>query len=109
MTDAVSIFNQAIKLSKKKIDDSVKVDDDAPNELADLIANPLGMINFKSAIILFCLFLFVSSNIFIDQFLRKFDDTSKAGQLTMKAVIIQATALVLLFIIFEVLESYGVV
>lgn len=111
MEDAAAIFRRAVKLKQKKkplVDDSEEIDS-PPNELADLIANPLGMINIKSAIVLFCLFLFISSNVFIDQFLKKFDGTARAGQLTMKAIIIQATVLVLLFIVFEILAGYNLI
>ena len=77
-----------------------------PDELAELIANPISSINLKIAIFLFCIFLFVSSNVFIDQFLKKFEGVTKEGQLTSKAIIIQGMALVLLYILAEMLITY---
>ena len=94
------------RVDSEPLDDPL---DSPPNELADLIINPVGKINIKVSIMLFFLFLFISSNIFADQFLKKIDGTYKAGQIATKGIILQGIVLVILYIIAEVLVGYDVI
>jgi hypothetical protein len=79
-----------------------------PNDFIDMAVYSGETINFTYVIIVFFLFLFVSSNIFIDQVLSAFTDTSKGGQLTIKGILIQAIILCLLFIVFQIISNSGV-
>ena len=72
-----------------------------PTDLIDALGGGAKNVNFSLSIIIFFLFLFVSSNMFIHQILSKFEDTTKDGQLTVKAVVIQGIVLSLLFICIQ--------
>lgn len=82
---------------------------DKPNELAQIIVYPFDAVNFKASFLLFFLFLFVSSNIFIDQVLSRFSDTTSAGQITIKGIIIQGIILVMLFIIAQIITGFDLI
>jgi hypothetical protein len=107
------------KLNKADIDD-IDLDDvdkadlkDAknkkPNELAEMIIAPFTVISFKSCILLFIIFLFVSSNVFIDQFLSGFENVLSDGQLTNKGIVIQGTFLVLFYILSQIILEFDLI
>ena len=79
------------------------------NDLAEMLLSPFMAINFKTCLLLFLIFLFVSSNIFYDQFLSNFDDTKASGQLTNKGVVIQGIFLVLFFIVAQMVVEFDLI
>lgn len=85
-------------------------DDDKPNEnIYEKSSNAFKKINFKSLIFLFILFIFISSDIFIEQILDKFGDTVEHNNPTSKGVLIQGIMLVLGFAILDTLVNYNLI
>lgn len=79
-----------------------------PNDFIDIAVYGGESVNFVYVAIVFFLFLFVSSNIFIDQILSSFSDTSKGGQLTVKGILLQSVILCILFIMFQIIANSGI-
>lgn len=90
----------------KKTDDSEDLfGDNSPDDITS-IAGAIGAKNFKVAIFLFILFIFISSDVFIDRILSGKDSTYVDGRHTTgKGTIAQGLLLSLGYIIISVLVS----
>jgi len=86
-----------------------KDEDKKPSELAELLIAPFTMVSFKSSLLLFMIFLFISSNIFIDQFLSTFKDVQSGGQISNKGIIIQGIFLVLFYALAQVVIGFDLI
>ncbi len=82
---------------------------DTPDELAEMLVQPFDAVNFKASFLLFFIFLFVSSNIFIDQILSRFNNVVEGGQITIKGIIIQGVILVIIFIILQIILGFDLI
>ena len=78
-----------------------------PDDFAGMTIGFFSMVHFKQLIIIFFLFLFVSSEVFIDKILTRIDGSTEHKNPTTKGTIIQASFLVLMFMILDILVRYG--
>jgi hypothetical protein len=78
--------------------DEVKIN--SPDSLFDVFGK-LQNLDFKQAIFIFLLFIFVSSDLFYEHFLSMFDGALDMKSVTNYGVIIQGIMLTLGFIIFN--------
>jgi hypothetical protein len=76
-----------------------------PDDIAGTFIGLLSMTNLRLFFIVFLLFIFVSSDVFIDQVLGRFEDAREHNCATTKGVIIQATIMVLLVMVMDVFIS----
>jgi uncharacterized protein YqhQ len=89
--------------------DPIDFDQKKPDELLDVLATPFTIINIKSCFLLFFIFLFVSSNIFINQILYKFNNTVIDGQISTKGIIIQGIFLVMLYVLVQIIIGFDLI
>lgn len=81
-----------------------------PDDLAGAFAGVFSLANLKLLFILFLIFLFINSDMFIDRMLGKVDGAVADGRMpTTKGTILQGTILVLLYIMADVLIKYGLI
>lgn len=78
-----------------------------PDDLASTILGIFSISNVKLVAFLFIIFLFVSSDIFIEKFLSRFNNTTIGREPTVKGTIVQGIVLVLLFIFVDIILKMG--
>ena len=78
-----------------------------PDDLASTILVIFSISNIKLVTFLFIIFLFVSSDIFIEKFLSRFNNTTIGREPTVKGTIVQGIVLVLLFIFVDIILKMG--
>lgn len=71
------------------------------------IAGCIGFDNFKISILLFILFILISSDVFIDRVLSGTGNYTEGRQVTSKGVLAQGTVLALGYIIVSCLVTYN--
>jgi hypothetical protein len=79
----------------------------APDSLAGVTVGFLGYIHFKLLFSIFLIFLLVSSDVFIDKVLGRWNGTVEHKTPTSKGVLIQATLMTLLVMIIDLLLRAG--
>lgn len=79
-----------------------------PGDFPSLFADLFMKINWKMAFFLFIFFIILTSDIFIDKYLRKIPDSVNNMTSTNKGTVIQAVVLVLFFVIMDAIISSGI-
>ena len=69
-----------------------------PDDMSSLLMGFVGSLNFKSLFILFIIFIFVTSNVFVDKILGNIGGASEHKSATTKGAFIQGFALVFMFV-----------
>ena len=91
----------------KKTDDSEDIINNVPDDITSVISS-LGLNTFKTAILLFILFILVSSDVFIDRVLSSSDNAYVEGRsCTVKGTIVQGLIISLGFILIHALVNSG--
>lgn len=80
-----------------------------PGDFPSLFADLFMRINWKMSFFLFLFFIILTSDIFIDKFLRKIPDSVNNMTSTNKGTVIQGVVLVLFFIIMDAIISSGTI
>lgn len=86
-------------------DENIKV----RTSMVSMIADSVMSINYKQMFLLFIAFLVISSDVFIYRVLSGVDGAIDANQVTLKGTIVQGIILVLSYILFDTLISFGVI
>lgn len=86
---------------------SLSEDIKKPDDLASALVGLFSISNLKLIVFLFIIFLFVSSDIFIEKFLHKFNNAVNNREPTAKGVMIQGIVLILLFMFMDIIIKTG--
>lgn len=94
-------------------EDSEKIDFGEEKKFNDdfigIIMNTLSSIPYKMAFLLFMIFVLIMSDIFHDYVLIQFDGAIVEGRIRSYGHVVQGVFLVLIYIIFDVLITNGVI
>jgi hypothetical protein len=89
--------------------DSEPLDLDAPDDITSIF-DALGSKVIKMALLLFMLFMFICSDVFIDRVLSNKEDTYVSGRaVTRKGIMAQGLILSMMYILFHILMECGYV
>jgi hypothetical protein len=83
-----------------------------PNKSKSLITSlmeAVGKIQFKFLILLFVMFVFISSDVFIDRILVSFDGATELHSTTNYGVVLQGLFLVLGYVMLEILVDQNII
>lgn len=84
--------------------------DDGPDDLGSLVFYIAKLINYKLVVFVFCAYLALNTNIFIDKVIGLFgDDTVELGNPSEKGIFVQAGLLTIGFIVMSVLVNSDVI
>lgn len=102
MSETGNVQNTQNTDDKKELilDNSSSVDDNK-TDLVSVSGNLVGKINYKMSIFLFIVGLIIYSDVFIDNFLRKFEGCVEDSRVTTKGTIYQ---LIIVSVIFAILD-----
>jgi hypothetical protein len=90
-------------------DDDIDIDDEEV-EVKKSNNTPvkfMGVVYFKLLFSIFLIFLFISSDVFIDKVLGNIDGATEHKNPTSKGVMVQATVMILLIIVIDFLLRLG--
>lgn len=91
------------------MDDSEKIEIEETRDFYDICFAGLGSIRYKYYFLLFLLFLFVTSNVFVFSVLTRFKSAVEFQQVTMWGNIIQATTFIVLSMLIDLLTSLEII
>lgn len=80
-----------------------------PGDFPSLFADLFMRINWKMAFFMFIFFIILTSDIFIDKYLRKVPGSVNNMTSTNKGTVIQGVVLVLFFVIMDSIISSGII
>lgn len=78
-------------------------DDEPPDDLASLLLAIFRMVNFKLAVFIFMLFIFLNTSSFIDSVLVGFNDAVDGRQPTERGIVIQGVILTTAYILLSLM------
>lgn len=81
---------------------------DKKDNLWSVILSVGAKFDFKMMIILFILFIIITSDVFIDRILAKFNGAVNLNIPTAWGTVIQGVVLVLAYVLFDILVTYDV-
>jgi len=82
---------------------------DASNDFVHILVDMLKKLNWKLIIAIMLIFIFISSDIFVENVLSRFSDTADMGSPTNKGIIIQSIFMVLGYMTIDLLIQANVV
>lgn len=94
---------EVIDSDKLKSDD----EDNKPDDLSTVFMDCFTVMNFKLLFFIFITFILITSDVFVDKILSKFDGASENRNPTTKGSFIQGFVLVLFYIMFDVIIKLG--
>lgn len=80
-----------------------------PDEFSTVIADAVGGINIKVMISLFLIFMVITSDVFVTRVLANVNGATDYKHATNYGTFLQGMLLVLLFLIVDVANNYGVI
>ena len=82
--------------------------DDEKSDLLSMICNIIGKVQIKMGAYLWLLFILVNSTVFFDYGLSRFKNTISGSEVTTKGIMIQATILIILYLLLQLLVDSNI-
>lgn len=79
------------------------------DDFISMAMDGLSAINIKMLILLFLVYIFINSDVFIDNVLSRIKNTTESGILTSKGVIVCGIVLILAHVLIDILINSGTI